>query len=442
LAAHTGQVQPSRYEVIMGRHSDRSGDIAARLRGASQHARALTRVSSARELAIRDVTAGVAVPALICFVSWIFAEAHRRGVQRLRFLSRDGQVLYELASRLAGQLGPGLDLEYVHSSRMTWSLAATESGHLADTPWLFNSFIKSNAADVCTRLGLQAADFGPQMKAAGVSLDPDCRADQTQQYEALREFLRTPEVTRAAAARISMMRDLVVGYARQHRLADPATALVDAGWTGRMIGALISVAEDAGMQRPHALLWGHEPRATGWTDPDHVSAWMYNTATGEGASLRVPDAPFLIETFCMGDHGVVTGYQRRPDGQIVPILATDKNAPARAWGLDLHRTVLYRACETLTRPLDGDIRPLVHELMRAFWCAPTVGEAAAWGVYPYDSDPAGTAVRPLARPFDTARHADQASLRADRAWIHGSAALTRHPVQLPPGLLHGPPVAD
>ncbi len=429
----------------MSRRADQAGDLTARLHGASQQARAAAQISSPHEQAISDVAAGVAAPALIGFIIWIFAEARRRDVSRLRFLSRDGQILYELACRLACQLDPGLDLEYVYSSRLTWSLAATDPGRLADSPWLFNSFIKSNAADVCARLGLQASDFGPQLKAAGVSPDPDCRADQPQQYQALQRFLRMPEVTAAAAARITQMRHLVADYARQHQLADPGTALVDAGWTGRMIGALVSVAEDAGMRRPHALLWGHEPRATGWTDPDHVGAWMYNTATDQGASLRVPDAPFLIETFCMGDHGVVTSYQRRQDGQIAPILAASYNTPARNWGLPLYRTVLYRACQALTGPLDGDIRPLVHDLMDAFWCSPTVEEAAAWGAYPYDSDPAGTTIRHLARPLDhtdQAEQAEQASLRADRAWIHGSAALTRHPVQLPPSLLQGPPAAD
>ncbi len=421
----------------MARWSPQPGDLAARFHRASRRARLTAQVSKPREQAIVDVAAGVAAPALIGFVIWVFAEASRREVTRLRFLSRDGQVLYELARRLAPELGPELDLQYVYSSRLTWSLAATDPARLADTPWLFNSFIKSNATDLCTRLGLHAADFGPQLTAAGVSPDPECRADQPQQHQALQRFVRTPEVASAAAARITQMRHLLIGYARQHQLADPGTALVDAGWTGRMIGAMVSVAEDAGLTRPHALLWGHEPRATGWTDPSHVAAWMYNTATEQGASRRVPDAPFLIETFCMGDHGVVTSYQRGPDGQITPILAASQNTPARNWGLPLYRKILYNISQSLTGRLgDSDIRPLVYDLMHTFWCSPTTEEAAAWGAYPYDSDPASSAIRPLARPLDAVGDP------GDRAWIHGSAALTRHPVPVPASTLQGQPAAD
>jgi hypothetical protein len=80
--------------------------------------------------------------------------------------------------------------------------------------------------------------------------------------------------------------------------------------------------------------------------------------------------------------------------------------------------------------------------MDAFWCSPTFDEAAAWGAYPYDSDPAGTSIRQLARPFDDTSQTDLAGVRGDRAWIHGSAALTRHPANLPPDLLEGGPAAD
>jgi hypothetical protein len=85
---------------------------------------------------------------------------------------RDGQVLYELTRRLAPMPGPDLDLEYVYSSRLTWSLAATQPERLAEAPWLFNSFIKSSAADVYTRLGLQFAQYRPIMLAAGYPWSP------------------------------------------------------------------------------------------------------------------------------------------------------------------------------------------------------------------------------------------------------------------------------
>ncbi len=121
------------------------------------------------------------------------------------------------------------------------------------------------------------------MLACGVSLESDARADQPDQARALRRFVEAPEVTRAVGARIEAMRRLVLDYAAQHDLAEADTGLVDIGWTGRMAASLIGVCEAAGMSRPHVLFWRHEPRpATGWTDPERVASFVYNTATAQG----------------------------------------------------------------------------------------------------------------------------------------------------------------
>jgi hypothetical protein len=87
-----------------------------------------------------------------------------------------------------------------------------------------NSFVKSSAAHVCARQGL--------LLECGASLDPDARADQPGQAEALRRFAASPPIIQAAGERIAMMRRLVLDYAAQRQLADVSTGLVDIGWTG------------------------------------------------------------------------------------------------------------------------------------------------------------------------------------------------------------------
>jgi hypothetical protein len=332
------------------------------------------------------------------------------------------------------------------------SLAATDPEHLASAEWLFNSFMKSNATDVCARLGLPAAEYANALAEAGVSLNPEMRADRNDQLTALRHFLGRDDVIQAATLRIGRMRTIVTQYAAQHMLADPHTGLVDAGWTGRMAGSLITVCEQAGMGRPHLFLWGHEPRATGWTDPGRVAAYMYNTASGEGWGWRVADAPFVVETFCMGDHGVVAGYQRAESGKVKPLLQADANVAAEQWGLQLYRSAIYAFCDALNGDLSGEARPLIHEVMNAFWIHPTRPEAVAWGSYPYDSDPIGAAVRPLARPFTTQDAfrtlVRRRPARGDRAWLPGSVIISSRIAGIAlkclstPAERHGAPATD
>ena len=89
-----------------------------------------------------------------------------------------GRDEYEAARELARRLRPDsaeLTLDYVPCSRRTWNLAALDVEHMSDVRWLFNSFMRSNASDLCARLGLPLDDYAPVLQQAGVSLDPKSR---------------------------------------------------------------------------------------------------------------------------------------------------------------------------------------------------------------------------------------------------------------------------
>jgi hypothetical protein len=291
--------------------------------------------------------------------------------------------------------------------------------------------MRSNAGDVCARLGLSPATFAQMLKSVGVSLNPQTRADQPQQATALRRFVALPAVSDAVGPTVRRMRELVRDYAIQEGMASPRTGLVDAGWTGRMIGALTTIT--AGLPQPYVFFWAHEPRSTGWTDPTRVRPYVYNTATGDGLDLRIPDTPYIVETFCMSDHGIVADYRRESDGHVEAIAEASTNPTVQAWGFDTFRSTIYEFCDRLEwcgvppgAPIE--LRPVISRLLRAFWMTPTRQEAATWGSYPYDSDPLARATRPLARPFDAghlkAVARGEPIVQEDRAWLQGSLALS------------------
>lgn len=416
-------MKDTRYEVALAD----SGGLAAAMGRASRAAREAVPAANDHETAIRDVAAGVAAPVLTGYVLWLLQEARQRGLDRLCFLSRDAQVLHEIARNLAPRVGTDMELRYVYSSRRTWSLAASDPYHLDEADWLFNSFIRSNASDVCARLGLDPGFAPPLLTRVGASFDLAARADSPGQNAALRRFVTLPEVARTIAPRIARMRELVLAYARQEGMASATTGLVDAGWTGRMVAALHSVLDSEGLALPHAYFWGHERRKTGGVAPEHVSPYMYNTAGDPGAQWRVPDSPYIIETFCMSDHSIVSGYREMADGTFTAELK-ESNTAVTAWGFGVYRATVRAFTEALdTKEAAEDIRPMLSSVLREFWTRPTHAEAAAWGTYPYDSDPLGRSTLPLARRFtpeELAAAGDPGFQWGDRAWLPGSLALS------------------
>lgn len=396
---------------------------------ASEYARRAVSVETERQQSIRDVAAGVAGPVLLGYILWLAHEVPRVKGTRVYFLSRDGQTLHHLATQFASTLDWDANFRYVFSSRRTWNLAASEVENLASEAWLFGSFMRSNAADLCARLGLDFKDHQATLEEHSVSLDPEVRNDDPHQRVAMERFLADERTKDAVVVRVEQQRRLTVDYAEQEGLVDPGAVLVDAGWTGRMVNALGRILNGEGYQMPPVFFWGHQPKDDIVSRTD-VTAYMYDTSREPSPRWMLADIPFLIETLLMADHGIVSGYRRLDSGEVAPTFDSMENSAAKAWGLKLYRETLSEFCTGLRsgKGWDQDIRPVLYELLNGFWLTPSRQEARAWGSYIYDSDPTGTAARALARPFSPSEAAS--SLRAgqlqrgDRAWLAGSLALT------------------
>ncbi len=122
-----------------------------------------------------------------------------------------------------------------------------------------------------------------------------------------------------------------------------------------------------------------------------------------------------------GRRGIVSGYRADAAGQTEPVLVSPRNDAAEAWGLQLLQVDAVRVCAALEADsgLPGDdVRPPVHQVMYAFWCHPGLAEALTWRAYPYDSDPAGTAIRSLVRPIRRARQSHPRRSCMTRGFAH------------------------
>ena len=108
----------------------------------------------------------------------------------------------------------------------------------------------------------------------------------------------------------------------------------------------------------------------------------------------------------MGDRGIVSGYREDPGGTIRPELLSPRNDAALAWGLSLYRSALYAFAAALDPGSSlppGDLRPVVHQVLDAFWCHPTRAGALAWAT-PTTATPQGPPpARPLARSLGHSR---------------------------------------
>jgi hypothetical protein len=404
--------------------------------------------------AIRDVAAGVAAPVLVSYVAWILHDAAARGLGRVYFLARDGQVLYEIARALAPRLAPGIACRYLYASRQAWlrnvaDLQATDAKH-----WLWwgvwQGFVpgETTLANLLLRLGvpgrdldgdldgvLAAAGFGPAAHTRPLGADDIARLEAFFKTEAFAAAL-----ARSRAANRRLMRD----YLAQEGLFDGVpSAMVDIGWAGNLHAALAAAQEAEGAAPAHGYYFGYNRKLLAARSALR-SRYLYGYEDGAEVPAFKPRfkqelVEIYVEIFCTADHGTLAGF-REEAGRVVPDLAPGWDARMRAWGLAELRRTLEAVCAHLdVAALSPEalmaMRGPLRDLLEAFWMHPGAAEARAWGAFPVEiGEGHGSRALPLAEPY---RPADLLALVAGRArmrrhgyfWIEGALAMTPAPLR-------------
>jgi len=418
----------NRYERILQQHAGTTGRLTSAMAAASRWVRMSVAVDGANR-PLRDVAAGVIAPVLTGYVTWLLRRAYRQGYRRLYFVSRDGQILLQLAEQLNATMGFPIQLRYLYGGRQAWNLATLDEVNEESLRWILAHATGCNVRRVLNRVDLEPEQVMPTLVAGGFGRDSwDQPLGAGHRAELAGLLSRSPLADRIRT-RAWRRRSILAAYLRQERLLHPIrTALVDLGWTGRLQGTLVKVLRQIGPDRIGGFYFALHAGAD--RDSGPMEAYYYDRRTGEGASRRVPRLRAVMEAFCAADHGLTVGY-RWCGGRIEPILRDDHASAVRDWGLTVVREAVRTFVENVRcshADAIGDLRPAAADLLRAFCMDPTPAEAAAWGRFPYEDEQSGGHFRPLARPYHAADVADllrRGTLAPYRGfWAPGGLAQT------------------
>jgi FMN phosphatase YigB (HAD superfamily) len=431
----------NRYESRLELDAGVTSSLTSALAGASRMAR-LEASEEGEPLGVATVAAGVAAPFLVGFALWLLDQARLRGLQRLYLVSRDGEVMLQVLERVARAVGSDVELRYLYGSRRVWHLASLGSGDRDDDDWIHADATVFSAQVLLDRVGLSAEEahlstgsgmFAPEQVHAVLGAKDRSR---------LREVAATAAFRNAAAARAASERLLLMDYLMQEGLGDGArTGIVDVGWLGSTSRSLDTVIRQAGLRPVDAFLYvGLTARASRYSGSELAQkqeAWLFDASRGRGLAGRLPDVIALIETFCAGSHGSVTGFTRGRHDVVLPVLSRSVNVGADAWGLDRYRKILLNTVDHLTTSsvdlrVRCDLRQPVWDLLSAFWLTPTQAEVDAWGSFPYDTD-ADPPELPLVLPIQPRlvlqelRRSRRLRLRHHNSWYAGVASASAVP---------------
>lgn len=169
---YTGACLTNRERIIASqKQSDKITNSF--IAGASRLCR--TRLSPKPEFDGFDIglIASVAAPMLIAFTAWVLRSAYQDGIERLYFLSRDGQLFYKIAQILSDSM-PVPECRYLYSSRLAWIGASINKTKL-ETEGIKAICIGNTAkspAQIFERLGIQRNELSSDLLSSiGVSFN-------------------------------------------------------------------------------------------------------------------------------------------------------------------------------------------------------------------------------------------------------------------------------
>lgn len=375
--------------------------------GASRAAR-VTYPGDPRYGALYRIGCNIAGPLLAGFVMWTLREALKAGIRRLYFLSRDGELLLEIARDLAARSGFDIELRYLHVSRTAVFPALPATGISAETlHWLTEGTIVLTPRILADRLKVAPNRLYSLFLAKGVDLTGLDEPVGAALGRIRLLLLEDPELHALVQGRSREIRDLLSGYLEQEGLFDGTpVALVDLGWHGGIQDVIHSCfAHRLGEGGLTGYYFGVDlPSVDGKQKNGFFFSHQRSRETDRFRDLfRI-----LLELFCLGSHGMVRGYCCSAGGRYEPVFGAAEHP--ENWERTLH---LRQGVHGFLRQLDlrgvaethwEHAKPRVLEVLSRLFFCPSKEEAQALGDLWFSADQAGHGIYLVAPPF-TARGA-------------------------------------
>lgn len=387
---YTGS-KPTRYEQWIANYHPRFKMELSLYAGAMKAARLSKHFNDAHQQTLWEVSTNVIGPVLFNYVYWILHHARQQGIERLYFVSRDGQILQRIAHAIVanGESKEYPECRYLYGSRQAWHIPAITDIGERELDWLFDSTELLTVESVCARANLNPTTIEPALSQAGFrpeiwrhNLDKGGR-------DRLRFlFSNDNTIKKTIIANAAQYRELARAYLRQEGLFDGRrVAMVDIGWSGRLQSSLSKVLDICGV-RPangvHGYYFGLRKRSQIFSNDEMFC--FFKDPDNHAITDRLCDYPALYEIFVAADHGSVIAYAKS-DIDYTPVLREQRNHALLDWGLLVQQegimafvTEYFRnsnsGCEGGT---ELPHKALTAGLLQRFFVEPTPREALCYG---------------------------------------------------------------
>jgi FMN phosphatase YigB (HAD superfamily) len=328
--------------------------------------------------------ATVAGPLFYGFVRWVLADAQRRGIRRLYFLARDGQIFWRIAQTIQHAHPSPVECRYLYASRLVIAGSAELSSPEA-LRWLaapdghFHSLRQA-----LWQLGLDSSPHPMSLPPELARHDPDSNLTPDERRR-LADWLLQPERRQWIEEAMTRRANRARAYLEANGLrAGEPIGIVDTGWLGSIQRNLERILGEPDRPCPLTgyylgLMPPAPPRPAG-------EALGYTNRFSPLPIMREESHKVLIELMAQSDHGQVVGLEPK-DGSWVPWLNPPGPVDLPAIKLFQEAVLAFttRLLETdsVASGTEDEFARAVIAIYRDFHDHPSVAEARLFGFMPH-----------------------------------------------------------
>ncbi|HIG29790.1 MAG TPA: hypothetical protein EYQ50_19125 [Verrucomicrobiales bacterium] len=357
------------------------------LAGSMRSARLKASNTETAERHIQEVGAQVTGPLLFSFVHWCLESAQLKGLKRLYFVSRDGQILHRIAERIVKAWGIPVECRYLYGSRQAWHPAALETVSETELKWIVPDTPFLSFQQVLKHVGIDSESMAEVTEwLPGIEWDLSSNLSLEQRSELRQRFLES-EFRRNIEKSCLKKRNLVMDYLQSEGILDSTPkALVDIGWRGNLLVCLKRIFDSqkshtSEEKKLHGFFFGLVTDPVGVPMNDFSAYW--SCSIGQD-SLITEENLALFEIFTAADHGSVAGYLPGSHAPI-PELVETVNSHAVNWGVKaLQKSVLEFTDRFLSRTnrehfISSHFQERVINVYHEFYRKPDPNHSRTWG---------------------------------------------------------------
>ncbi|MBK7459805.1 MAG: hypothetical protein IPJ42_15775 [Betaproteobacteria bacterium] len=236
----------NRFEDVV-RGKGHKGYAMSKLAGVMRLARLQRVRADDRHKTIWEISTDVVGPLLFGFVHWCLQCSQQRGLKRLYFVARDGQILQRIAERIVKHWSYDIECKYLCGSRQAWHPAGMTRLVEQELGWILPPTKFLSVQQAFERLGVDPAKHVDVLARHGFSLERITENLDLLARQRLKACILEKCIVTAAETRSAVKRELLQAYLQQEGvLNDDKFAIVDIGWSGNLQNSLSRALVAAG----------------------------------------------------------------------------------------------------------------------------------------------------------------------------------------------------